>query len=233
MTKKSKEIWKVEKNVFTESSERNLFKLSSQGFFEELTSPLFMGKEANIFSARTKEGGKVIVKIYRLENCNFNKMFEYIRVDPRYINMKRGKRNIIYAWTQREFRNLMKARELVRVPTPIAFKENILVMEYIGHEHPALQVKADVPDNPTLFFKKVISNIHALYQGGMVHADLSEFNILNHDNEPVFIDFSQAMPSESPNADELLERDVKIICKFFKKYLRVDDAAILQQIKQP
>ena len=96
VNKKNKEEWKVEKNVFSMSSERNLFKLASQGHFEELVSPIEMGKEANIFTARTKDGGLIIVKMYRLENCNFNKMYSYIRPDPRYIQLKKGKRNIIF-----------------------------------------------------------------------------------------------------------------------------------------
>ena len=51
-----------------------------------------VGKESNIFSALTKEGKKVIVKIYRLETCDFGRMYNYIRGDPRFVNLKKKRR---------------------------------------------------------------------------------------------------------------------------------------------
>ena len=92
----SKEKWKVYKNVFSEFSLRTLFKLSSEGHFEELEQPINMGKEANVFMGKTKEGTEVIIKIYRLENCNFNKMHEYIAADPRYLELSNQKRAIVF-----------------------------------------------------------------------------------------------------------------------------------------
>jgi RIO kinase 1 len=229
-TTKTKEIWKVEKNVFSASSERNLFKLASQGFFEELTSPLFMGKEANVFTARTKDGGRIVVKMYRLENCNFNKMLDYIKPDPRYGHLKGGKRNIVFAWVQREYRNLLKARECIRVPTPLAFKDNILLMEFIGEDRPAIKIKDDPPKDWQRFYDKTVENMIKLYQGGLVHGDLSAFNILNHHDEPIFIDFSQATEVTNPNAEEMLVRDVKNICTFFGKKVKADEEDLLERL---
>ena len=229
MNKKNKEEWKVEKNVFSMSSERNLFKLASQGHFEELVSPIEMGKEANIFTARTKDGGLIIVKMYRLENCNFNKMYSYIRPDPRYIQLKTGKRNIIFSWVQREYRNLLKAREIIRVPTPLAYKDNILLMEFIGDDAPARLLKDDMPKSRIAqkkIFDKVVEDMKRLYKAGLVHGDLSEFNILNHNGEPIFIDFSQCTTLENPNAMEILERDIVNVCNFFNKFLPVDEEKV-------
>ncbi|MBU1202172.1 MAG: serine protein kinase RIO [Nanoarchaeota archaeon] len=214
---KSKEKWKVYKNVFSEFSRKNLFKLTSEGHFEELKTPIFIGKEANIFSARTKDETQVIVKIYRLENCNFNKMYEYIAADPRYLRTKKQKRSIVFSWTQREFKNLMIAREAIRVPTPITFKSNILVMEMIGDPAPMLKDKR--PKKPKEFLKKIVVNIQKLKERGLVHGDLSEFNILNHDEEPIFIDFSQGTLLISPNAYSLYDRDLNNIRRFFKKMI--------------
>ncbi|MAG38921.1 serine/threonine protein kinase [Candidatus Woesearchaeota archaeon] len=214
--KKNKDEWKVYKNVFSEFSLRTLFKLSSEGHFEELISPIFIGKEANIFSASSKKGD-IIIKIYRLENCNFNKMYQYISADPRYKKIKRNRRDIIFNWTQREFKNLMIARETIRVPTPITFKNNILLMEMIGK--PAPMLKDHKPTNPKKFYEKIIDNMKKLRKKGLIHGDLSEFNILNHEDEPIFIDFSQATLSKAPNAEELDIRDLKNINRFFKKFL--------------
>ena len=76
MPNQAKEKFKVYKNVFDNFTLRNLFKLSGQNYFDELKSPISIGKEANIFSATTKDNSVVIIKIYRLENCNFNKMYD-------------------------------------------------------------------------------------------------------------------------------------------------------------
>jgi len=214
---KYKEEWKVYKNVFSEFSLRTLFKLSSKGHFEELLEPISIGKEANIFSANTKNDEIIIVKIYRLENCNFNKMYPYIAADPRYLKLKKQRRATVFSWTQREFKNLMIAQEAIRVPTPIAFKNNIILMEMIGE--PALMLKDAIPKNPELFLKKIVQNVKKLREQGLVHADLSEFNILNHNEKPIFIDFSQATLTKSPNAKELYERDINNIRRFFKKLL--------------
>ncbi|MBC8495364.1 serine protein kinase RIO [archaeon] len=214
---KSKDKWKVYKNVFSEFSMRTLFKLSTEEHFEELLEPIFIGKEANVFSASTREEDEVIVKIYRLENCNFNKMYEYIAADPRYLNVSKQRRQTVFSWVQREYKNLMIAREVIRVPTPITFKNNILVMEMIGG--PAYMLKDAHPKAPEEFLKKIIENVKKLKAVGLVHGDLSHFNILNHNEEPVFIDFSQATLTKSPNAKELYYRDIENIRKFFYKLL--------------
>ena len=77
------ERFKTLQGVFDEFTIRNLFELESKKIFEELVSPLKVGKESNVFIAK-KGRQKLIVKIYRVQNCDFNKMFHYIRQDPRY-----------------------------------------------------------------------------------------------------------------------------------------------------
>ncbi|MBW3002103.1 serine protein kinase RIO [Candidatus Woesearchaeota archaeon] len=217
MPKITREKFKTLKNVFDSFTERNLFKLISQGYFDGLESPIFIGKEANVFTA-LKGRKRVVVKIYRLQTCDFNRMYDYIKFDPRFPNVKKQRRKTVFAWAQREYRNLLKAREAgVRVPTPITCLYNILVMEYIGDEEPALKIKDDLPKNKKKFFDTVILGIRKLYKAGLVHADLSHFNILNYKEKPVFIDMSQATPLEDPNAITYLERDINNICNFFKK----------------
>ena len=227
---KSKESWKVYGNVFSEHSLKLLFKLSSQGYFEDLESPLSVGKEANVFTAVTKDHERIVVKIYRLENCNFNKMYDYIIQDPRYIDARRNQRQIIFSWVQREFRNLMIAREVIKVPKPIAFKDNVILMSFIGNKDPAPELKGQKPKDPKKFFEKTIDNMKKLYKKGLIHADLSPFNILNHDDEPIFIDFSQATMINANNSDELLRRDIKNICHYFRKYFKIDEAEVYKKI---
>ncbi len=215
---RSREEWKTYGNVFDKFTEANLRKLSSQGYFEELESSLALGKEANVFIARTKDDDLIAVKIYRLENCNFNKMLSYIIQDPRYLSLKGQRRKIIFAWTQREYRNLLKSRELVRVPTPIVCKDNIVLMELIDDGDKVSQKLKDVKlENAQKTFDDVIDGVKKLFKGGLVHGDLSEYNILIQQGKVVFIDLSQMTPTDSSNAPELLKRDVNIICSFFNR----------------
>lgn len=217
---RQKEEFKTFKDVFDQSTVKTLFKLISEEKFEGLESPIFMGKEANVFTALTKERKRVIVKVYRIQSCDFSKMYNYIKSDPRFSRVKHNRMKIVYAWTQREFRNLMKAREAgVKVPTPIAFSNNVLVMEFIGDEQPALRLKDQPAKNMKKFFDLVILNMKKLYKNAeLVHADLSAFNILNYKDKPVFIDFSQATTIKDPNSSEYLERDINNVCTFFKKH---------------
>jgi RIO kinase 1 len=197
--------------------------MSTQGYFEDLEAAISVGKEANVFTAITKDEERIVVKIYRLENCNFSKMHSYLTTDPRYISTTTNSRQIIFTWVQREFRNLMIAREVIKVPKPIAFKDNILLMEFIGLHDPAPELKNHPAKDPKKFFDKVIVNMKKLFSVGLIHGDLSPFNILNHDEEPVFIDFSQGTMKDASNAKELLRRDVKNICIYFRKYFPISE----------
>lgn len=217
MPKITREKFKTYKDVFDQHSERAIFKLTSEGHFDKLLGPVSIGKEANIFTAQ-KGDGKVIVKIYRLETCDFNRMYEYIRYDTRFAGLKKNRRKIIFAWCQREFRNLMKAREAgLRVPMPITFKDNILVMGMVGKDEPAQKIKDLLPKDPKRAYGLVVEDMKKFYKAGLIHGDLSEFNMLNCDDTPYMIDFSHASPIKSHNAGELLDRDVKNVVRFFKK----------------
>jgi len=230
--RKPKDKFKVMHNVFDEFTNRTIFRLMGRGYFEGLESPIAIGKEANIFSAKTKTG-RVMVKIYRLETCDFNRMYDYLKVDPRFLSLKAKKRKVIFAWVQREYRNLLKAREVnVRVPTPIAFMNNVIVLEFIGSGGEiAPRLKDKPPKNPKKFFMDIISQMKELHKAGLVHADLSAFNILNFNEKPVFIDFSQCTTLKNSNAEEFINRDIKNISTFFRKLnLKIDEEKIKNEI---
>lgn len=229
--RKAKESFKIRGQVFDRFTIQTLIKLISSHHIDGLESVISIGKEAKVFTA-LKQDRKLVVKIYLLESCNFKKMYEYMRFDPRYTHIKATKRKVIFAWVQREYRNLLNAYELtVSAPKPIIFKNHVLVMEYIGNAHPAPLLKDMTPNNPKRFFNKVIENITKLYRGNLIHADLSPFNILNHHDNPVFIDFSQCTTIENPNALFYLKRDIANICNYFKKLrLKINEKKILNKI---
>ncbi len=231
MPRKSREDWKIYKNVFDSYTEQSVLKLISQGVIDGLQSPVKIGKESNVFTAQSRQG-LAVVKIYRLASCNFNRMHQYIRDDSRYLHLKNKRRDVILAWVQREYRNLLKAREAgVRVPSPLAMRNNCIVMEFIGGSQPAPQLKDGVPQNPARFLREIIRNISLLHKAGLVHADLSEYNILNHDEKPVLIDFSQSVPLRSSRAQEYLSRDIRNMARFFSRHsLKVTEAQIMAKL---
>lgn len=232
MAKKYRERFKTMNDVFDEFTLRNLFVLSSKGFFdEESLRPLSIGKESNVFTAR-KDDERVVVKIYRLETADFKKMYEYIKPDPRYEHLAKDKRETVFAWSQREYRNLLAARRaMVRAPLPITFMKNILVMSLVGGERPAQKVKDAIPDDPKEFFDGVIANMRKFYLSGFVHGDLSKFNILNYEGSPVLIDFSQASPLKSPDSVMMLKRDIHNVGDFFSRLgVKVDEEKLYSRI---
>jgi len=212
----TKEAHKTEKGVFDRFTIDTLRKLEGQGFFVvESLMPLFIGKESNVFIGEGRQG-KIIVKVYRLENAEFLNMYSYLRGDPRLHRIKRKRRDIIFTWVRREYRNLLKAREGgVAVPTVYVVKNNVLVMQLIGD--PADKVKDAPPKHPEAFYKKLIGEMKKLHKAGLVHADLSKFNILNFRENPVLIDFSQSTILKHPHAREYLTRDIKNVNTYFKK----------------
>ncbi len=233
MPKITKEKFKTKHNVFDNFTDRTIFKLISEGHFDGLESPVSTGKEANIFSAK-KGSKRVMVKIYRINSCDFNRMLDYIKSDPRYVGSHGKKRNVIFHWVQREYRNLLKAREAnVRVPTPITFKNHVIVMEFIGRNSElAPKLKDKKPKNPKKFFADIMKNMKNLHKAGLVHADLSAFNILNFEEKPVFIDFSQCTSLQDTRAEEYISRDARNICNFFKKQgLELEEEKIIKKIK--
>lgn len=237
MVRNSREEWKTWQGVFDQFTEKLLFRLSGQGHFDHLRSIISPGKEAVVFVADRGEE-QVAVKIYKLETAKFSKMFGYLRVDPRLSKLGKGgigdpKRRTIFSWVEREYRNMLLARNAgVRVPMPIAYKDNVLVMEFIGHEAvPAPLLKYAAPDDPELFAAEVFDMVEAYAKAGFVHGDLSEYNIINQDEQPVLIDFSHSAPLKAPNSKELLERDIHNLCVYFERQgVRLDRKELMERM---
>ena len=203
-------------NVFDESTLKSLFKLSSQGYFDEVKSPIKIGKESNVFTVVHKDELRV-VKIYRTA-ANFKKMYRYMHPDPRFSQVKGTKMTVIAGWARKEYRNLLKARDKkVSCPTVYAVHKNVVCMEYIGGREPARLIYQHKPKNVEKFYRAVIRDVKKLLDAKLVHADLSEFNILNFKEKPILIDFSHAVDLRYPNVKELLKRDIYNLVRFFNK----------------
>lgn len=234
MVRDSREAFKTWQGVFDNFTLRVIHKLSGQEHFGDLVRVISPGKEAIVFTA-DKDDGVVAVKIYRLETAKFTKMFSYIRVDPRYSTLKNNQRQVIFSWTEREYRNMLLARQAgVRVPMPIAHKDNVLVMEFIGHGEVASPILKDrAPEDVERFATASFDAVVRYAKAGFVHGDLSEYNIINHDDEPVLIDFSHGVPLKAPNSWELLRRDIENLVRYFSRLgVACDTEELLARCRQ-
>jgi RIO kinase 1 len=104
----------------------------------------------------------------------------------------------------------------VRVPRPIAVEKNVLVMEFIGDKGiPAPRLKDSPHKNLSTTLRTILRYVKMLYsKGQIVHADLSEYNILMRKG-PVIIDISQAVHIDHPLSKEYLKRDLENIVRYF------------------
>ena len=216
---KDSEELKTLADVFDQPTLLTLYHMVNRGIVKTFYGVVSTGKEANIFCALDEGGNYVAVKIYRIATSDFKTMYRYLVGDPRFKSFHRDRRRIIYTWTSREFKNLQRAHEAgVRVPRPIDFENNVLAMEFVGENGvPYPRMKDQKPKNPKQTFKKLSSAVETLYtKAQLVHADLSEYNVLL-EPEPVLIDFSMATDIANPMANELLMRDLTNIVRYFRK----------------
>jgi RIO kinase 1 len=156
-------------------------------------------------------------------------MREYLEGDPRFEGIGSDKKKVVLAWTQKEFANLSRARQAgVRVPTPIAVERNVLVMELVGLVEDRARRLAEVDvENPETAYAVVREYMRRLHAAGLVHGDLSEYNMIIHDGELVVIDLGQAVTVHHPNADDFLRRDCRNVAAFFgRQGLDTDDAEL-------
>jgi RIO kinase 1 len=215
--------FKVREEVFDVPTLKALYYLANHDIIEALGGVISTGKEANVFHALGPSQTELAVKIYRIQTSDFKAMQDYIIGDPRFQSIRRTKKDIVFAWTKKEFRNLMRASKArVRVPAPIDYERNVLVMEFMGHAgipFPLLKSAVNEIDDIEAVYNVTIEYMKRLYaRADLIHADLSEYNILyDRRNGPVFIDMGQSVTLDHPNAEEFLQRDLKNIVNFFSE----------------
>lgn len=177
------------------------------------------GKESDVLLGYDEDKNELVVKIHRVGRPSFTRSKKL----RGYIG-KRGHINWLYRSrlsAQREYEGLKKAQAIdAKVPHAIDANRHVIVMKFFN----GLDL-VDFPylEQPEKLFNDIISEIRKLVvEGGIVHGDLSEYNVLVTEEEDfLLIDFPQFVSADHPNARELLERDVRNICNFFKKRYRV------------
>ncbi len=219
-----KEQLKIEDGVFDTRTLQRVGKLFGLGIISRFYFKIATGKEADIYAAEPGEKIKsdiVILKIFRIETTSFRNRLDYILGDPRFSSIKKEMHYIVDIWCKKEFGNLEIAQEAgINSPSPYDFSGNVLAMEFIGENGlPAPHLKEAQLSNPKEMLDMILEQVKKLYNAGLVHADLSEYNILVKSELPYFIDFGQAVVTEHPAAKEFLKRDIHNVLDFFdRKY---------------
>ncbi len=186
---------------------------------DALGSSLGMGKEADVLEALTPSGERVAVKFHRLGRVSF-------RDTRRKREYLAGGRHISWLYQSRlaaekEFTALTLVYKAgVSVPKPIFQNRHTVVMERIdGHQ---LSEVFNIED-PLFLLNDIIGNIRKAYSVGIIHSDLSDFNIIvTNPGDIYIIDWPQYISSSHPNATETLERDVKNILTYFKRKYKIE-----------
>ncbi len=208
-------------SVFDERTVFSLNKLLVNGPLDKVEGVISAGKEANIYLGYDLKGNEVAIKIYKIDSNTSKWMRNYIIGDPRFKKIPRNVSKIIFLWASKEYKNLKRAHKVgLSVPNPLFIRNNILIMEYIGFGSIPAPVLKDItkPKEPNNLMNELLTFIKDLYQKAkLVHGDLSEFNILYHNQKPIIIDISQAVSIQHPKAEVFLVRDIKNIFKYFEK----------------
>ncbi len=211
----------VLEEVFDRSTLMTVYSLLNKGTIDEIYGAVKAGKEARIYWGRDSDRKELAIKIYLTVSAEFRKgMLPYIEGDPRFAHVRRDSRSLVYAWAQKEFKNLQRALEAgVRVPKPIAFEKNVLVMEFIGKDGVSAPLLREVSlKNPQQVYRRLLTSLKKLYQRAeLVHADLSEYNVMIWRGKPILFDVSQAVLLKHPMADQFLRRDLENLYRFFKR----------------
>ena len=124
------------------------------------------------------------------------------------------------SWIAHEFYTLQTLFELgADVPRPYEMAPKAILMDYLGDETfpaPLLnEVTLELAETAPLF-ERILHNLHLLLAGGLVHGDLSAYNVLYWKGDMALIDFPQVVPVQgNRNAFAIFERDVTRICEYF------------------
>lgn len=154
----------------------------------------------------------------------FKQRDRYIKDDYRFKDRfsKQNNRTVIFMWAEKEMHNLMRMQKIgINCPEVIALKKNLLLMSFIGSNNvaaPKLKNAILSAAELILAYEEVVDIMVRLYnEANLVHADLSEYNILWHDGKCWLIDVAQAVEPGHPSALEFLMRDCGNISTFFTR----------------
>jgi len=193
--------------------------LVKRGVLESISaSPVGRGKESDVYKGITPAGRLVAVKFHRVGRTSFRQ--------TRRLRVYVGDRHHI-SWlyqsrlaAESEF-NALKIlfAASVSVPEPVDWNRHVVVCEYL--EGVELSEAPPLRDAAT-FRDQLVEEVGKAYSAGVVHGDLSEYNVLVVEDTPVLFDWPQWVSSSHPSALYYLKRDLLNILNFFKRKYSLD-----------
>jgi len=212
----------------------SLASLFDYGILDEVVRPLMSGKEAQVFLVASR-GELRVAKVYKeAQNRTFKHRATYTEGrkvrnsrDQRAIDKrsKHGRAQDEAAWRSTEVDTIRRLHAGgVRVPTPDHFIDGVLIMEFIadadGNPAPRLGDVTFEPAEAQAVYERLIREVVRMLCAGVVHGDLSEFNVLVGADGPVIIDFPQSVDTaHNTNARTLLLRDVENLHRFLARFV--------------
>lgn len=206
-----------------------LFKLLNRGTISTVNGCISTGKEANVYHATagnssTSEIKDYAIKIYKTSILIFKDRDRYVTGEFRFRHgyCRHNPRKMVRLWAEKEMRNLVRMKSAgLPVPEPIFLRSHVLLMEFIGKDGwPAPKLKdVDISTSKAcILYRDCVTMMWIMYNKcRLVHADLSEFNILYHNGEIYLIDVSQSVEHDHPHSFEFLRKDCTNITEFFRR----------------
>lgn len=190
--------------------------LVKRGSINALGDVIGVGKESYVYEATSGISDRhVVVKFHREGRMSF----KHVRIKREHIE-ERKHLSWLYASrlaAKREYDVLRILYPLVSVPEPIDHNRHAIVMSFVKGEELA-RTKIDEPD---WYLDEILNQIKKAYKLGIIHGDLSEFNIFVNPQGCEIIDWPQYITSTHINSEEILYRDIDNVLTFFKRKYRI------------
>ncbi len=199
----------------------SLRRFVKKGLISMIGNKMGEGKESTVYNAISDRYGEVVLKFHRVGYSSFKKVKEKRDYGTLHFTVLtvRSARN--------EFRALKRLAGYVNVPKPYGWEGNAVMMELIEAKE-LFRVRLK---NPEEVLDMILEEVRAMYERGVVHGDLSQYNILVSEEGIWIIDFPQAIVLEEESeeysllsfeelkevANELLERDLKNLLEYFRR----------------
>ncbi|CAF9932856.1 protein kinase rio1 [Imshaugia aleurites] len=216
-----------------------LLQMINRNVVSEVNGCLSTGKEANVYHALSipqEDGSEAAVaplhraiKVYKTSILVFKDRDKYVTGEYRFRQgySKSNNRAMVKVWAEKEMRNLKRIYASgIPCPEPIQLRLHVLVMGFLGDKKgvPAPRLKdvelvgSDIEARWKLLYLQLLGYMRTLYQTcRLVHADLSEYNILYHNDKLWLIDVSQSVEHDHPRSLEFLRMDVKNVSDYFRR----------------